>query len=282
MTILVIGGAGFIGSNLCKSLIERGDEVFSLDNYSTGSQENHKVGVRYISGEAMDIASLCADISPSIVFHLGEYSRVEQSLGEPDKALANTYQTLPSVLRYCREKASKLIYSGSSTKFSDANSPYSVAKSLNTSLVDYYMTQCGLPYAITYFYNAYGHGEITNGPYSTVVAKFIQAKKNNQTVKVTAPGTQRRNFTHVNDIVSGLIYVSDKGYGDKYGIGSDESFSIIDLCKMIGVNYVIKDACPANRLSSKLITSKTKLLGWKPEYSLFDYIGEQLNVAPKT
>ena len=127
-TILVIGGAGFVGSNLCNALAKAGHEVYSLDNYSTGRIENHVVGVAYFAGNAIDINSHTSllEIEFDVVFHLGEYSRVEQSESEPFVALNGTIGTLLPVIEFCHKKTAKLIYSGSSTRFGDAVSPYSI------------------------------------------------------------------------------------------------------------------------------------------------------------
>ena len=85
MKILVTGGAGFVGSNLCEALAkDPNNEVYSLDNYFTGSRDNHVEGVTYIEGSTEHIFELI-DFVPNLVYHLGEYSRVEQSFGDIDK-----------------------------------------------------------------------------------------------------------------------------------------------------------------------------------------------------
>lgn len=274
MNVLVIGGAGFIGSNLISELLDLGNYVVSLDNYLIGTKANHNEGAEYVFGCAGMLPNL--DYDADIVFHLGEYSRVEKSDLEPWICLKNTYATLPSVLEYCQKKNAKLIYSGSSTKFSQATNPYILAKKLNTQLVRGICDQYGIDYAITYFYNVYGDNEIAQGPYATVIAKFLKAKQEDKTVLVTGDGTQRRHFTHVNDIVSGLIMVADEGHGDEYGIGSDESFSILELVQMIGVSYQLTNDKPSNRKDSSLMTGKTIDLGWQAKHRLADYIGEKL------
>lgn len=270
MNIIVIGGSGFIGSNLIKELSKYGYSIISIDNYLTGTVENHHDNVSYLSKDASYINEL--DFNADIVFHLGEYSRVEQSDEEPWLCLRNTYQTLPSVLEYCYKKKAKLVYSGSSTKFSEKSNPYIVAKKFNTELVKLMCEQYSMDYAITYFYNAYGNNEISTGKYATVVAKFIQAKKENRQVKITGNGKQKRHFTHVEDIVNGLIKVAFKGYGDNYGIGSPESISIIELATIIGVDYVLSDDKNSNRKLTELRTEKTIELGWKAKHSIFEYL----------
>lgn len=271
--ILVIGGAGFVGSNLIAHLLKNGHEVISLDNYTTGSVENHHEGCRYVNSSALWINALDDDIGGcSVVFHLGEYSRVELSHFEPDIAIQNIYSTLPSVLCYCRRNKAKLIYSASSTKFGDAKSPYMVAKYLNAELVNYYMTEYELPYAITYFYNVYGDNEISEGDYATVVAKFLRAKKNGESVEITAPGNQSRHFTHVDDIVSGLALLIENGHGDGYCIGAAAGYSIIELAQMIGVKWTIAPGRKGNRLSSGMDLAKIRAIGWRQKRFLPDYI----------
>ena len=272
--VLVTGGAGFVGSNLIGELLNLGHEVVSVVNYLTGSESNHHAGAYYEKMDASSINNL--GFHADYVFHLGEYSRVEISDCEPWLCLNNSYRTIPAILEYCSTRKAKLIYSGSSTKFSGVSNPYITAKSLNTDLVKVICEQFDIDYAITYFYNVYGLNEIKTGPYATVVAKFLEAKRQRRIVRVTGTGHQVRNFTHVDDIVNGLILVADEGYGDGYGIGSDESYSILDLVNLIGLEYQLCMDTPSNRKQSHLMTEKTKALGWKASRSLVDYINEQI------
>lgn len=167
-TILVTGGAGFIGSHLIEELVRQGSgEVYSLDNYSTGSVSNHVPGATYIKGDTADIERLIA-LQPALVFHLGEYSRVEKSFEDMPVVWRSNSAGTFAVLEFCRKRKVKIIYAGSSTKFADGGmgrdqSPYAWTKASNTELVCSYGAWFGLPYAITYFYNVYGGREITQG-----------------------------------------------------------------------------------------------------------------------
>ena len=156
------------------------------------------------------------------------------------------------------------------------SSPYAYSKSSNTQLVKNYGKWFGINYAITYFYNVYGKNEISEGKYATLIAIFKRLKKNNDILKVVSPGNQKRNFTHINDIIAGLIKVSEKGRGDNYGIGSDETFSILDVVAMFDSDFEFLPSRKGNRMDAKLNTSKTKNLGWKPRYSLKEHINEFL------
>ena len=271
MKVLVTGGRGFVGHSLVESLVTTSlDSLVVLDNDSTGMQRPKLSGVTYID-DCVSQINLC-DYRADVVVHLGEYSRVQQSYDMPLKALTNITSTLPFVLEYCRQHGSKLIYAGSSTKYGNADSPYSIAKALNTEMVQRYCAMFNMPYAITYFYNAYGNGECSTGVYSTVVAKFLKAYKDGASVDIYGTGKQQRNFTHIDDIVSGICSVMQNGSGDGYGIGSDESFSVIELADMIGLDYKLIPDVAGNRTQATLNTEKTKQLGWKPVNYLPEYI----------
>lgn len=278
--ILITGGAGFIGSHLCEALVKEGNTVISLDNYFTGSRENHVAGVLYREGHTKDIATLIPETDIDIIYHLGEYARVAQSMEEP--ALVwdlNILGTL-AVLEFWRARKCKLVYAGSSTKFAEKNtedilgrdlSPYTWAKASNSDLVRNYGEWYELPYAICYFYNVYGPRE-RSGTYGTVIQIFSDRMKNGETLKVNGPGTQSRIYTHVLDTVSGLILVGEKGEQDEYGIGSEDDYPILEVAKMFGGTIEMMPHRKTSRPSAVVDTSKIRALGWKPEHSLRDYI----------
>jgi len=275
--ILVTGGAGFIGSHLCARLVKDGHRVISLDNYFTGSHDNHVAGIDYREGHTKDIEKHISE-TPDLIYHLGEYSRVEKSLEEPalvwDLNKAGTF----GVLEFCRKHRSKLIYAGSSTKFGDGGlgrmqSPYAWTKASNTELVQNYGAWYGLTYAITYFYNVYGSNERA-GAYGTVIEIFRQKHQTGEPLTVNAPGTQKRNFTHVDDIIDGLMLVGADGEGDNFGIGDEQTYSILEVAQMFGGGIIMKPATQGNRMTSDIDTSKTRSLGWTPKKKLADYIAE--------
>ena len=275
--VLVTGGAGFIGSHLCEKLLNSGMyEVFSLDNYFTGNENNHIKGVNYIRGNTSEIENLIT-FKPSLIYHLGEYSRVEQSFDDIEKVWRFNKDGIFAVLEFCRKIGAKIIYAGSSTKFGDGGlgrdqSPYAWTKASNTELVINYGKWFNISYAITYFYNVYGPREISKGKYATLIALFKELKKTNMPLGVVSPGTQKRNFTHVDDIINGLILVGEKGIGDDYGIGNDESYSILEIANLFGGEIIMLPERKGNRLSAEVMTEKTIKLGWKPQKSIKKYI----------
>ena len=275
-TILVTGGAGFVGSHLCERLQRDGHKVISLDNYFTGSKDNHVAGVEYREGHTKDIEKLIPE-TPDLIYHLGEYSRVEISLKEPAIVWDLNKDGTFGVVEFWRKKKCKLVYAGSSTKFADGGlgrvqSPYAWTKASNTELVQNYGHWYELPYAITYFYNVYGPRERT-GKYGTVIEIFRQKRLAGEALPLNAPGTQRRIFTHVDDIVEGLIAVGEKGEGDEFGLGAEESFSILEVAHLFGGPIEMGPEVAGNRMDATLDTTKSHAIGWRAKHKLVDYIG---------
>jgi len=275
--ILVTGGAGFIGSHLIERLVQdKNNKIVSLDNYSSGSEKNHIEGAVYIKGETKDIAEHIKEI-PDIVYHLGEYSRVLTSFDDVSLVWKLNITGTLGVLEFCRKNNIKLVYAGSSTKFGDniggrTESPYAWSKANNTELVNNYGRWFNLPHVVVYFYNVYGGREISEGKYATVMGIFGRKYKNKEPLTVVSPGTQRRAFTHVEDIVSGLILAGENGKGDGYCIGSENTYSILEIAKLFGSRIKMLPQKRGDRLSSTIDLSKMKELGWEAKHSVEDYI----------
>lgn len=277
--ILVTGGAGFVGSNLIESLVKNPEnQVYSLDNYFTGKKENHIEGATYIEGSTKDIDRLI-DFKPDLVYHLGEYSRVEQSFDDIKTVWEYNKDGTFAVLEFCRKNDCKIVYAGSSTKFAVGDegrnlSPYAWSKATNTDLVQNYGNWFGLKYAITYFYNVYGPREISEGKYATLIAIFKEKIRKGEPLTVVSPGTQQRNFTYVGDIVKGLLLVGEKGEGDGYGLGNHEAYTILEIAQMFGGEIEMLPERKGNRMAATIDTSKSESLGWKAEVSIKDHIKE--------
>lgn len=279
---VVTGGAGFVGSHLCERLVKEGYKVISLDNYFTGSKDNHVAGVEYRTGHTKDIAELIPE-TPDILFHLGEYARTGPSLFEPELVFdLNTVGTL-GVLSYWKEKKCKLVYAGSSTKFANDGkeiagrdrAPYNFSKAVNSELVHNYGRWYELPYSVAYFYNVYGPRERAgqfNGGYGTVVETFRQNKRNAETAIIYGTGEQVRAFTHVLDTVEALVLIAQKGGPDEYAISAAEAFTLNQLADMFGLEREYREATRNSRSAGTEDTTKLKALGWTQHYTLKDYI----------
>jgi UDP-glucose 4-epimerase len=276
-SIVVTGGAGFVGSRLCGRLAESGARVISLDNYFTGDPKNHVAGVEYRTGHTRDIEAAIAEL-PDLVYHLGEYARVEKSFEEPATVWELNKAGTFGVLEFCRKRGVKLVYIGSSTKFADGGlgrdqSPYAWTKASNTELVCNYGEWFGLKYAIAYFYNVYGPGE-RSGAYGTLIEIFRQRLLAGRPLSVVAPGTQRRIFTHVDDVVDGLQLIGEAGEGDEFGLGADESYSVLEVAQMFGGVIEMLPERPGNRMDARLNVARSQALGWRARRRLVDYINE--------
>ena len=275
--VVITGGAGFVGSALCRALVGR-NKVISIDNYFTGTRENHVDGVEYIEDCSSNI-SKCVSGDVDIVFHFGEYSRVEQSFEDFDFVMKNNTSSLPDILKFCNKNDAKLVYSGSSTKFTSdslgySQSPYAFTKAVNTQLIEGYAGWFGLRYAIVYFYNVYGPGEIGEGKYATLIAKFLRLASEGKALSVTLPGSQQRNFTHIADIVDGILLVTENAVGDLYGIGSDDSYTVMQVAEMISDNIEFSLEKKGNRTGALVENSKLKALGWSPNFNLQEYVDD--------
>jgi len=212
-----------------------------------------------------------------MVYHLGEYSRVEQSFDDIETVWRYNKDGIFAVLEFVRKAGCKILYAGSSTKFGDGGlgrsaSPYAWTKATNTELVMNYGAWFNVPYAITYFYNVYGKREISSGKYATLIAMFTEKMRNDQSLTIVSPGTQKRNFTHIDDIIDGLVLVGENGYGDEFGIGSPESFSILEVAEIFEGKIEMLPERKGNRMTADVVTDKTQALGWAPTRTLAEYI----------
>lgn len=274
-SILISGGMGFIGRQLAEHL-RLNNSVTIIDNLKSSEHQPIDNVTTIIS----DVASALSQLNPQeydLFYHLGEFSRVEQSLIQFDDCMTSNFGPLAKVLEFCRRGKIKLVYSGSSTKFTKNAvgkdlSPYTWSKAINTDLIMRYSNWYELNFAICYFYNVFGDSELSSGPYSTVVAKFIAAKKLGQSVSITSPGSQLRNFTHINDTIKALVLIGDKGVGDGYCIANPKSYSIVQLAEMLDLEYHFSKSNPANRLDAEFDLNKMKALGWSPSYQIIDYL----------
>lgn len=277
--ILVTGGAGFIGSHLCARLLRDGHAVISLDNYFTGSRENHIPGVEYREGHTKDIAKHVPE-DPDIIYHLGEYSRVRHSLAEPAITFDLNIKGTLGVLEYWRDRRCKLVYAGSSTKFAYREedgikgkdlAPYTWAKSSMSDLIVQYARWFELSYAITYFYNVYGPRERSD-QYGTFIEILHQNWLHGMPHRISGAGSQKRAFTHVFDTVEGIVLAGEKGEGDEYGICAAETYSLLDIARMFGGHLEYSSPTKSTRSIEAIDSANIKGLGWKQRHTIEAYI----------
>ncbi|HET7371724.1 MAG TPA: NAD-dependent epimerase/dehydratase family protein [Gemmatimonadaceae bacterium] len=279
-TILVTGGAGHVGSHVIELLVaDERNRVISLDNYSNGSRANHIAGAEYREGHTKEIARLVPE-TPDIVFHLGEYARIATSF--EDAATVYDFNIVGTfgVVEFCRaRRVPKLVYAASSTKFAIEGdgrhqNPYSFTKATNVDLINDYGRWFDLPYAICYFYNAFGPRERGDGRYATLIAKFESLWRAGRPLEVVSPGTQRRSFTYVKDLARGIILVGEQGQGDGYALRADATYSVLDIARAFGGEIEMVEGYAGRQDVADDPTRARDELGWKPTLDVMDYIRE--------
>ena len=278
--ILVTGGAGFIGSSLIDYLVKNyyNYKIISLDNYSTGSIKNHVKSnkVKYIKGDNKDINKLLKNVRKHIkvIFHFGEFSRIFQSFKNYKKCLEYNIYNSFKVIEFAKDNNIKIIYSATSSNLGNKGkdedlSPYAWSKSKNIELIKNYTKWFGLKYEIVFFYNVYGPGQILKSPMSAVIGIFEELYKEGKPLTVVKPGSQRRDFTHINDIVKGCVLAWKKGNQNEYMLGTKKTYSVNQIAKMFKTKIKYIPARPGERFDSTIPNNNAKkILGYKAKISI--------------
>tara|TARA_R100000773_G_scaffold44633_2_gene46695 strand:+ start:3172 stop:4035 length:864 start_codon:yes stop_codon:yes gene_type:complete len=282
MKALVTGGVGFIGTNLVKRLLDDGNKVVSLDNYTTGVKENEiqQKGVQYFDVDLRYVHDYDFFMDkPDVIFHTAALARIQPSLQDPTTTIQNNFDSTLNILEWARRKKCPVIFAGSSSFHQGLwGSPYAWSKFAGEQLCELYNKVYNLPTAICRFYNVYGPHQIEGGDYAAVIGIFERQYKNHEPLTITGDGEQRRDFTHVDDIVDGLIRCGEKinkVSGEEFELGSGVNFSINEVANMFGDDYS-KEYIPARdgEYEMTLCTDDkaNKLLGWNPKNNINDYI----------
>jgi UDP-glucose 4-epimerase len=283
-TILVTGGAGFIGSNLIEELIKVSRyKILSLDNYSSGKTLNHikSFRVKYFKGNTKEISVILKKYKNKIhtIFHFWEFARIFQSFKKFQECFNSNIEGSAEVFKFALENKIKLIYSATSASLGnngkDMNlSPYAFTKAKNLELLENLKKWFNFRYEIVYFYNVYGPKQICKGDMATVVGIFEEHYKNKMALPIVKPGSQTRRFTHVKDTVGACIFAWKKSQCRHYSVASNKSYSINELAKMF--NYKIKylPMRSGERFSSALkrMNLTNKVMRIKAKIKLTDYI----------
>lgn len=292
--ILVTGGAGFIGSNLIKKIqdIYPSASITILDNLFTGSIEavcdvvESIVDNTFINLNTWEIDDYFNRTKGEfdVVFHFGEYSRVVPSFNDIEYVIKSNMYGTAKVIEMCRKWGAKLIYSASSSGFGndgeDQNlSPYSWMKAKSVELIKNYAKWFDLDYEICYFFNVYGPGQIMSGDYATVVGIFERQYLNGEKLTVVEPGHQTRDFTHIEDIVDGVLAATKKNMTKEWHLRSGKAISIIELAEMFDTEW---DLIPPKRGEREYVdckkTQTNGLLNWSPKHEIKDYVNSIIDI----
>ena len=271
--ILVTGGAGFIGSNLLKSLSKLNYTLVSLDNYSTGKRDNEFKGVQYIDNDITNIDNIINDYD--FCFHLAAQSRVQPSFKNPEESLRVNVLGTSKLLEWSRINNTKIIYAGSSSRHhSPSDSPYAMTKYLGEEICKLYRKSFKVNVQIARFYNVYGPGENIDKIYGNVIGIWRAMILKGEPLPIVGDGKQKRDFIHVEDIVEGLkeIAFSDLNHDDAWELGTGINYSINDLFKYFNKkfdveSYNLPDQPGNYRVTLRKNDDTLNLLNWTPKFA---------------
>jgi UDP-glucose 4-epimerase len=297
MKSLVTGGAGFIGSHIVDSLINLGHEVVVLDTETSQVHDNfyHNKNATYYKYDISDY-NLTRPLYDGVeyVFHCAAESRIQPTILNPLGAIKTNTLGTGTVLQCSREaEVKKVIYSSTSSGYGlknqpplsedmsdDCLNPYSVSKVAGEKLCTMYTKLFGLKTVIFRYFNVYGPREPLRGPYAPVVGLFLRQLRAGESLTIVPDGTQRRDFTHVDDVVNANILamtVNHENYGETFNVGTGTNHSILELAAMISdqtkmIEHRIGEAYITLANNTKI----KKILGWEPKEDIKDYIKAEL------
>jgi UDP-glucose 4-epimerase len=294
MKSLVTGGAGFIGSNIVDKLLELGHKVVVIDNESSDAHvsfywNNESENYKYDICDYNSIRPLFDGVD--YVFHLAAEARIQPAIINPLKAVKTNTLGTATVLQCAREAGVKrVVYSSTSSGYGrnnipnvetqpdDCLNPYSVSKVSGEKLCSMYYELFGLETVVLRYFNVYGPREPMRGQYAPVIGIFRRQKEAGEALTIVGDGDQRRDFTHVFDVVDANILASTASIpehliGTMFNIGTGTNNSVNEIANMYGTPSVnipprIGEARETLANNEKAIN----ILGWTPKQKLADYI----------
>ncbi len=305
MKALVTGGAGFIGAHLTRALLDRGDEVTVIDNFSTGRRDRLHVDARLVEGDIRDrelLDRLFADGGFDRVFHTAALARIQPSIRDPLTTHdVNVTGTLNILRAAAQNGVGRVVYSSSSsvygaqpslpfreTMIANPQNPYALQKWMGEELCRMFSTVYGLDTACLRYFNVFGPGMIEDGAYCTVISIFMSQGRRGEQLTVVGDGEQRRDFTHVSDIVAGNLAASDfagKLNGEAFNLGYGRNVSVRHVAERIlarnGLRWEQAVAPLPSRPNEAAATladnAKARtVLGWTPKVTFDEGLEELL------
>jgi len=278
MKILVTGGAGFIGTNLIINLLKKGHEVTSIDNYDSGFKSNHQKGCKYLEKDINDIFDIKERFD--LIFHLAGLSRIQPSFKNPMSTFYANSQGTQYVCEFAKKIDAKLVYSGSSSRWHNPYiSPYACYKHIGEEICKMYRKSFNLKIEIARFYNVYGPYEIVDGDWAAVIGIWRRQIRDGEKITIIGDGNQRRDFTHVDDIIDGLykIGLGNETHHDAWELGTGMNYSINEIYNLFkerfNVDCVFLENQPGNyRETLRENDDSLKRLNWEPKDRLSQYI----------
>ena len=292
---IVTGGSGFIGSHIVDAYASGDSQVIVIDNESSEAHENfyynESDNVEYYKLDINDYDEILPLFDGvDTVFHCAAESRIQPCIVNPLGAVkTNTYGTC-SVLQASREKSvRRVVYSSTSSAYGlindvpnvetqpdDCLNPYSVSKVSGEKLCKMYSDLYGLETVVFRYFNVYGERQPIRGQYAPVVGRFLKQYEEGKPLTIVPDGEQRRDYTHVSDVVSANILASTvklESYGQVFNVGTGTNYSVNELADMISTNTtMIEPRLGEARVTLANINKIKKVLGWNPKIRLEDWV----------
>ncbi len=297
MKYLVTGGAGFIGSHIVDRLLCDGHEVVVIDNEASDSNEkfywnDRAENYKYDIQDYESIKDLFAGVHT--VFHLAAESRIQPAINNPIHAAQVNFVGTCTILQCAREAGcDRVVYSSTSSAYglknipplkeemmTDCLNPYSVTKVGGESLCTMYNNLFGLKTIVFRYFNVYGDRQPLKGEYAPVIGLFLRQKKAQEPMTIVGDGTQKRDFTFIEDVVEANICASmtenPSAFGQIFNVGSGINYSIMELVNMIGGDHIhIQPRIGEAQISLANIDKTVQILNWQPEGSLKDWLDNE-------
>lgn len=298
MKSLVTGGAGFIGSNLVDRLLEMGHEVVVIDNehsdahdqfYWNDKAQNYKYDIRNYENTRPLYNGV------DYVFHIAAEARIQPAIENPIEAVSINSVGTVTVLQCAREAGVKrVMYSSTSSGYGmnespnietqpdDCLNPYSVSKVNGEKLCKMYTNLFNLPTVCFRYFNVYGERQPIRGQYAPVIGIFLRQRDAGEPLTIVGDGNQRRDFTHVSDVVTANIMAAISNvewemFGQVYNIGTGTNHSVNQIARMISDNKInIPPRIGEARVTLANIQKTKKTFGWEPKVKLDEWIKNYL------
>jgi len=291
MKCLVTGGAGFIGSNLSRKLLEIGHEVTVYDDLSVGKKENVPVGALFIQGDILDRDKLRHAMQGcDIVFHNAAFVSIRNSFFQPRReSEINVTGTINVLDAMIETEVSKIIFASSMAVYgipthdsvhegdiAQPVSPYGLSKLKGEMLCRAYSQRFGISYNVLRYFNTFGEGQ-QYSEYVGVLTAFINLAESGKPITVFGDGSQERDFIFVGDVVQANILSANNLKNATYNIGSGTKTSILSVAKAVQHEYKNAEIAYVPNPPGEIQTIRANIeaatndLGFTPTQGILEY-----------
>ncbi len=311
---MVTGGAGFIGSNLCKSLLEHENKVICLDNLATGKKENIEPllphpDFEFLEGDIRDLDTcLKATSDVDLVLHQAALGSVPRSINDPLTTNSVNITGFLNMLEAAKNnKVERFIYAASSSTYGDSKelpkveerigkplSPYAVTKYVNELYAKVFSDLYGIKVIGLRYFNVFGRNQDPDGAYAAAIPKFIKTFINHQSPEIYGDGTQTRDFTYIDNVIQANHLAgttqNNHAFNEVYNVAFGENYTLNQIIQKIKellskydraiMNIPVKYAPPRKgdiKHSLASIEKAKKNLGYNPSHSVIQGLEEAID-----